>query len=159
VIFIVAFEYFALRIIGNSKMQDFYKNYFYIIFYLSALAFGFIHSFNYKNIADIWFLAPLLVMPQLIVGIFFGYFRVKLGFIFSIANHAFYNFMTLSPLLVLSILGIDLVDPNALDQLSNTQNLGLVALLLMSLAVLFTIILINLYNLIELFNKDKLASA
>lgn len=64
---------------------------FKIAFYVFALAFGYIHLFNYQIDAQILIFSPLLVAPQIILGLIFGYIRIRLGFLWAVAIHAFYN--------------------------------------------------------------------
>jgi hypothetical protein len=64
------------------------------VFYGSAVVFGLVHLFNYDlGVADSLdlTLAPLLIAPQLAGGFVLAYTRVRLGFWYSVANHALYN--------------------------------------------------------------------
>ena len=73
-----------------------------------TIAFGYIHIFNFEmNVATI-LLSPLLVMPQINLGIFAGYIRVCFGLLWSILLHAMYNLFLTGPILVLQFLDIPL---------------------------------------------------
>ena len=63
-----------------------FARYFRWIFYLSALAFAAIHLFNYDGGAS-----AILVVPQLIAGLIFGYARVLNGLWSSMLLHALHN--------------------------------------------------------------------
>jgi membrane protease YdiL (CAAX protease family) len=64
------------------------------IFYASALLFGAIHMSNYDNGDTLFLLFPLFTFPQIVMGLFLGYIRLKQGFIWSVLLHALHN-MTL----------------------------------------------------------------
>ena len=66
------------------------------IFYLMALAFGLMHIMNFEPSLNIYLLAPILVAPQILIGINLGYLRVRFGLIWSILFHAFYNGVLMS---------------------------------------------------------------
>ena len=64
-----------------------------IVVYGSALAFALAHASNW-NVEWGWLalaLLPLLVAPQMGIGLLLAYARVKLGLIGSILIHAAYN--------------------------------------------------------------------
>lgn len=66
------------------------KNYGYI-FYLSAIAFALIHITNFGSNNPIFYLIPILVLPQFIIGLFIGYLRVHYNFMFGYLFHAIHN--------------------------------------------------------------------
>ena len=73
------------------------KKYFSIVFYTSAISFGVIHIFNYEMSTKLLVIAPVLIMPQLILGLYFGYIRTRLGLRWSIFLHACYNAILIIP--------------------------------------------------------------
>lgn len=73
---------------------------FKIIFYLFALAFGGIHIFNYELDINTLLLSPLLVAPQIFVGMFLGLIRVKVGLFYSILFHGLYNGVVSIPYII-----------------------------------------------------------
>jgi len=86
------------------KESPFFKFSFYVL----TIAFGYIHIFNFEmNVATI-LLSPLLVMPQINLGIFAGYIRVRFDLLWSILLHAMYNLFLTGPILVLQFLDIPL---------------------------------------------------
>ncbi|CAM1372611.1 CAAX protease [Tenacibaculum litopenaei] len=60
-------------------------------FYLFSAVFGFVHITNYPLSVEVLLLSPLLVAPQLILGCYLGYIRIKLGLLWAILLHALYN--------------------------------------------------------------------
>ncbi|MGB0564495.1 MAG: type II CAAX prenyl endopeptidase Rce1 family protein [Spirulinaceae cyanobacterium] len=74
-----------------------------LIFYTLTLLFGTIHITNYES--QVWGLLPLLVLPQILAGLLFGFVRVRYGFGWAIALHAFHNGCILLPVLCLQVLG------------------------------------------------------
>jgi membrane protease YdiL (CAAX protease family) len=60
-------------------------------FYIFSLIFGFIHITNFEITTNVLILSPILILPQLLVGGYFGYIRVKFGLIWSMFLHGSYN--------------------------------------------------------------------
>ena len=61
-----------------------------------TVAFGLMHITNFEPSLNIYLLAPILVAPQILIGINLGYLRVRFGLIWSILFHAFYNGILMS---------------------------------------------------------------
>ncbi|PQJ20740.1 CPBP family intramembrane glutamic endopeptidase [Tenacibaculum sp. SG-28] len=66
------------------------KHFFYV-FYAFALFFGFVHISNFEISTTVILLAPLLVAPQIILGCYLGFIRIRFGLLWSILLHASYN--------------------------------------------------------------------
>ena len=64
---------------------------FKIAFYAFALLFGFIHISNFEITTNVLLLAPILVLPQILLGGYFGYIRVRFGIQWSMLLHGCYN--------------------------------------------------------------------
>ena len=64
---------------------------FQVLFYVLAIMFGYVHLFNYQIDAQILLFSPILVAPQMILGLIFGFIRVRCGFLWAVAMHACYN--------------------------------------------------------------------
>ncbi len=77
------------------------SNYFPFTFYLSVVAFGFVHLFNFEAYDQYFWLTPILVLPQLISGVFLAFIRVRMGLLYSIVLHAAFNGIVISPFLLL----------------------------------------------------------
>lgn len=60
-------------------------------FYATAMIFAFVHTTNFKLPSELWYYGPFLVVPQLILGLFLGYMRVRNGFFTGFFLHAFHN--------------------------------------------------------------------
>ena len=73
-----------------------YTNYYGWLFYGAAALFGVVHLVNFDVDARILLMAPLLVLPQLLLGMVLGYLRLRLGLVWAIALHAVYNALILS---------------------------------------------------------------
>ncbi|QXP74352.1 CPBP family intramembrane glutamic endopeptidase [Tenacibaculum sp. HL-MS23] len=67
------------------------KKYFKVVFYAFALIFGFIHLSNFGITTNVLLLAPILVAPQIILGGYLGFIRVRFGLTWSMLLHASYN--------------------------------------------------------------------
>ena len=75
--------------------------YFSRAFWFFTLLFALVHLTNYQGIGRSWYLAPLLVSPQLSLGIILGFVRVKFGLFSAIVFHAAYNAILLGPILLM----------------------------------------------------------
>src|SRR5690606_36181397 len=86
------------KIAGKPVFFNFWKRNFAVIFYLVAILFGFVHSFNYKNEWNALFLVllPIIILSQSIGGLFMGYIRLRLGFFWAILFHACFNFVVIT---------------------------------------------------------------
>lgn len=76
-----------------------YKNYGYI-FYFSAFIFGFVHVFNFDAENFPLLLIPIITAPQIIVGVFAGYLRVRFNLIWGYFLHAIHNMVFFLPFLL-----------------------------------------------------------
>ena len=64
---------------------------FKIAFYIFALIFGFVHLSNFELTTNVLLLSPILVLPQIILGGYLGYIRVRFGLQWSMLLHGTYN--------------------------------------------------------------------
>ena len=64
---------------------------FKIAFYFFALIFGFVHLSNFELTTNVLLLSPILVLPQIILGGYLGYIRVRFGLQWSMLLHGTYN--------------------------------------------------------------------
>ena len=82
------------------------SSYFGLIFYLFTLLFGFYHITNFELTPTVLYLSPLLVSPQLFIGLLLGYIRIRLGLHWAILLHSAYNFALVGPLILIQVLEI-----------------------------------------------------
>ncbi len=81
-----------------------WDRYYGLFFYLNAAAFALVHMTNFQSIDVPLWVIPLIVLPQFIAGLYFGYIRVKNGGLFwSIAMHALHNGILLAPVLIFEL--------------------------------------------------------
>lgn len=74
--------------------------YYPTIFYLAAIIFGLVHISNYEMTSEVLWVAPILVLPQIVVGLLLGFLRVRYGLLWGFFLHALHNFAFLGiPLL------------------------------------------------------------
>ena len=64
---------------------------FKIAFYGFAFLFGVLHISNFNITKNVLLLTPILVLPQLLLGSFNGFIRVRFGILWCIALHSCYN--------------------------------------------------------------------
>ncbi len=80
------------ELIFRGPITSFKKpNSFKFGFYFFALVFGFIHISNFEMTKNVLILSPILVLPQLLLGGYFGYIRVRFGLQWSMLMHGTYN--------------------------------------------------------------------
>jgi len=75
----------------KTPILGFWKNKFSFVFYLSAIFFALIHTTNFGSNNPIFYLIPILVLPQFIMGLFLGYLRVRYNFMLGYLMHAIHN--------------------------------------------------------------------
>jgi membrane protease YdiL (CAAX protease family) len=99
VLFAVILAPFFEELIFRAPLTLFckYKKAFRWIFYAFALIFGYVHITNYELTTNVLLFSPILVGPQIILGLFLGVIRVKLGLIYAMFFHAFYNGILVIP--------------------------------------------------------------
>ncbi len=101
---VVYFICLALFVIFDFKFSNVIKNIFkykfHYLFYFVTILFALVHIQNFTYSKSLLILIPLLVLPQLFTGIFLGYLRVKLGFIWSMLLHFSHNAIFMIPLIL-----------------------------------------------------------
>lgn len=84
--------FFWIRQRRGHPYADFFQRHIAAYFYLSSIIFGLIHLTNYTNMPPLW-MAPLLVAPQLVGGLIFGYIRIRMGFWWAVLAHLLTNLL------------------------------------------------------------------
>ncbi|MFS4492020.1 CPBP family intramembrane glutamic endopeptidase [Maribacter sp. 2308TA10-17] len=84
------------------------KTYFKYIFYTLTILFGFIHISNFEISNTVILLSPILVAPQIGVGVIFGFIRIRFGLFWTILCHALFNLILMGPVLILRLLDLPL---------------------------------------------------
>lgn len=79
--------------INNVVLENIKSKYYSSFFYLNSILFGLLHISNfYSSIPNkLLVFTPIYVLPQIIGGIFFGYIRLKNGFLWGVALHCIFN--------------------------------------------------------------------
>ncbi|MDX1362927.1 CPBP family intramembrane glutamic endopeptidase [Arenibacter latericius] len=67
------------------------KSYFKYVFYLSIVLFGSVHLLNFEASLGLYTLSFIIVAPQMILGVFLGYIRIRMGLSWAILLHAAHN--------------------------------------------------------------------
>ena len=88
----------------QQQLEPFFKKHFAWFFYISGLSFGLIHIQNYTGLNNLWWMAPFLILPQMLVGLVISYIRLRMGFKWGVFGHSFYNTISALPVLILSFL-------------------------------------------------------
>lgn len=76
---------------AETFLISIWKKRYKFIFYFSAVLFGLIHIINYEFSYTILLLSPILVAPQIILGLIIGYLRVRIGFVSGLLLHSLHN--------------------------------------------------------------------
>jgi membrane protease YdiL (CAAX protease family) len=110
------FGFFAMAVLVAPIIEEFifrgpmrfFRNSraFRYMYYVLTLSFGFYHLSNFDITQTTLLFSPVLVSPQLSVGIFLGYIRVRFGLIWSMSLHAAYNLVLIGPIFLLRFLNI-----------------------------------------------------
>ncbi len=82
--------------IKRTTGHAFYAKYIGWLFYGSTVLFGAIHIFNFDS--KTYFVAPLIVMPQIMAGLFCGFIRLRHGYWWAVFAHGFHNFCAILPI-------------------------------------------------------------
>jgi len=162
-LFILSTGYLTLRLQDrwHRAIQSWFRCYFGVLFYFSAVFFGLVHISNYTNIQQFWWLTPLLVLPQLFGGIELGYVRTQYGLMWAMFNHALNNFIPFVAMACVLFLPpaflqgkVDLSEV----QLTDNDTLVLAFLGLFFLVLLVVVVVVNIFTFVELvLNRRKLA--
>ncbi len=111
------FIFFAAVILAPLLEELFFRGpmvffkkspHFWLVFYLFTLLFGFYHITNFEITPTVLILSPLLVAPQLCVGVLLGFIRVRFGLLWAILLHACYNLVLLGPIVFMKALDLPL---------------------------------------------------
>ena len=90
----MAFAFFSLIVLTNRAPTELFnevKKWFPFFFYAAAFLFAIVHLANYDLPSTKWLVAPVLVLPQLLLGFMLGYVRLKHGIIAAMLVHAMNN--------------------------------------------------------------------
>ena len=79
--------------------------YFPFFFYVISIGFALLHIFNFDLSMHHYLLAPFLVLPQLILGLYLGFVRMKNGILASMGIHALNNLIPILMLLFSDFFG------------------------------------------------------
>jgi len=89
-------------IIKEEKLISFINSHYFAYFYFVCITFGLIHIFNARDSFqwNIFYLYPLFVIPQMIMGVIMGYLRNTEHFIYGLLFHMLFNFISSIPFLL-----------------------------------------------------------
>ena len=84
--FIIVAALLAWQSRDPEKLTLTSQRYFPSAFYVTALMFAAAHISNYELKFDQWMIAPVLVLPQFLLGLALGYVRIKYGLWLSLIH-------------------------------------------------------------------------
>ncbi|MCE7995514.1 MAG: CPBP family intramembrane metalloprotease [Roseivirga sp.] len=85
-IMFIAYPLFSLPKV-KKVLDQFWKNNFKWILYVSSFGFAWVHIFNYELSLEHLLLMPVITLPKLVGALSYGYARVNYGFVYSFAIH------------------------------------------------------------------------
>ncbi|SFT09344.1 CAAX protease self-immunity [Sphingobacterium wenxiniae] len=75
----------------KKRLQSLWVKKFDLIYYSSAILFGWLHILNFELSYLNLLLTPILTLPQLFSGLITGYLRLKFGFLYPLSFHILTN--------------------------------------------------------------------
>lgn len=75
----------------NNILNQFHRNNFKVLFYLSSIIFALLHISNFEMNLYSFLISPLMTLPQLLFGLAAGFIRVKYGFLYCFFIHILSN--------------------------------------------------------------------
>lgn len=96
-------SYIACMLISKNErhLDRMVNQLFPFLFYACAVLFAVAHIANYELPVDKWIIAPVLILPQFVLGLMLGYARIKYGILAAIFLHAINN---LIPTILISVM-------------------------------------------------------
>lgn len=91
IIIILLLVYFFIKKKLNKKIENIWQKHFPIVFYCSSILFGILHVLYSNNAFSTIYWIPILLVPQITLGINTGYLRVIQGFKWGVLLHIMYN--------------------------------------------------------------------
>jgi membrane protease YdiL (CAAX protease family) len=85
------FAYKASEKIISVKTKEMWNNNRLYLFYGSSILFGYAHVFNYETTTNLLLFSPLILLPNIVSGMFAGYIRINMGFKYGVLYHAINN--------------------------------------------------------------------
>lgn len=79
----------------NNRLEEFWQKYYKVIFYVSVIGFGFLHTTNFDLRFSTMMLIPIITLPQTSLGFMLGFIRLKYGLLYGILLHSAFNFFLL----------------------------------------------------------------
>jgi hypothetical protein len=161
ILFLVFFAVLIFFFLKINRIQRFLKRihtkFFTIIFYFFTLSFAIMHFTNYDvNFKEIWYFAPLLIVPQLFLSFTISFVRMRYGFSWAIFAHFLNNFMALIPVLLITPFGnVDISHMQA-EEVMQIFSLGEIFSLFLGflfLLIIFLICVASIASLIFDFTK------
>jgi len=107
--------YLGIKGTKLTKLQAFYNKFPHVIFYGIALLFGVIHITNYDF--DVWKFLPVLVLPQIVIGLLLGFVRLRYGFVWGFLLHALHNGALLLPVTFVQLFGSKQLQANLTESI------------------------------------------
>jgi hypothetical protein len=149
--FLFIFIFLFLKIVPiQNFVKKFYTKFFPAIFYILTISFAILHFTNYDvNFKEIWYFAPLLIVPQFFLSFLISFVRMRYGFFWGVFTHFLNNTMAIIPVLLLaSVVSMDVIH-------LNMEEMVFLLLGLFFLAGIFLICILSIISLLLDFTKVR----
>lgn len=98
--YILRYNILFSKFINRNNWNYIFK----FLVYISIIIFGFVHSSNFENQSILFYcILPILVLTQLVGGLFLTFLRVRFSFVSSIFYHVLWNALFAIVPLIISI--------------------------------------------------------
>jgi membrane protease YdiL (CAAX protease family) len=100
IVFVVFVVWLCLSRCSQKAMRMHFRRNLRALVFFASIIFGLVHISNYFD-SQVWWLAPLLVLPQITLGFLFAYVRLEYGYLWAVFCHGSHNLLALSPVIVM----------------------------------------------------------
>lgn len=98
VLCIVLLFYIIYHLLKKVPLSDIVLKYISVksLGIISAIIFGLLHIFNFSPVyKSVWFLYPIYVLPQMVLGILAVFLRLRYGFVSAVFFHCLVNLLSI----------------------------------------------------------------
>lgn len=97
-LFLASTLYLVLILTVNDWILEKIRLNYKLYFYCTLILFALLHSYNYHIYNKLGYLLIIFyLLPPLVFGLYFGYVRLKYGFIYAVLLHIAYNLILFIP--------------------------------------------------------------
>ncbi len=91
ILLICAIFFLLVNVKTPKIIEAFFKKHFVVFFVIFNIIFSMLHLYNFELEGTKKAFYIILILPQFLSGLLFGYFRMKFGFFWGVFSHFYYN--------------------------------------------------------------------